>query len=248
MTAFRVVFPGPKPVLGMLHLGGDDAAARLSGAIDEARIMAGEGVDGLLVENYFGDAADVERALDRLIGLDFGPKIGINLLHDDAGAFALATRYPVSFIQIDSVAGHLPQSDDEDFACRLAGWRASVPATTVLGGVRFKYQPVLSGRTEAADVEFAVARCDALVVTSEATGQPTDLAKVERFRRRAGDTPLLIGAGMTEHNASDQLHLADGAIVGSWLKEGHRDRGKMAPAHVASFMAAVRRAREMRMT
>jgi len=248
MTAFRAIFPGPKPILGMLHLGGDEALARLSGAIDEARIMAGEGIDGLLIENYFGNAADVERVLDRLADLNLGPKLGINLLHDDAGAFTLATRYPVSFIQLDSVVGHLPPDDDEDYACRLAGWRVGAPATTVLGGVRFKYQPVLSGRTEAADVELAVTRCDALVVTSEATGQPTDLAKVERFRRVAGDTPLLIGAGMTEHNAEEQLKQADGAIIGSWLKEGHRDRGKVVPAHVASFMAAVRRARETRTT
>jgi len=32
------------------------------------------------------------------------------------------------------------------------------------------------------------------------------------------------------------------------LKDGHRDCGKVVPAHVAGFMAAVRRAREMRTT
>jgi hypothetical protein len=31
--------------------------------------MAGEGVDGLVVENYFGNAEDVERVLERLRAL-----------------------------------------------------------------------------------------------------------------------------------------------------------------------------------
>jgi len=244
MTILDGVFPTPKPILGMLHLGGDDPADRLARAIDEARIMAGEGIDGLVVENYFGDADDVERVLDRLVALNPGPRIGINLLRGNDRAFALARRYPVAFIQIDSVAGHLPPEADAGFAERLAAERAGVTAL-LFGGVRFKYQPVLSGRTEAEDLHLGAARVDALVVTSDATGQETDPAKTRRFREATGgNVPILIGAGMTEANARDQLSIADGAIVGSWLKDGHSDKGRLNPAHVARFMAAVRAARE----
>ena len=243
MTAFRGTFAARKPILGMLHLGGDTPADRLARALEEARIMAGEGLDGLVIENYFGDAEDVERVLERLVALAPGPRIGINVLHDNARAFALSRAYPVDFMQIDSVCGHLPPDQDAAFAEDLAAGRASVPAL-LLGGVRFKYQPVLSGRTEDEDLRLGAARCDALVVTSDATGQETDPAKIRRFRAAIGSTvPVIVGAGMTEANAAAQLALADGAIVGSWLKEGHVDKGRLSAAHVARFMAAVRRAR-----
>lgn len=243
MTVLSGVFDAPKPILGMLHLGGDDPADRIARAVEEARIMAGEGVDGLVVENYFGDRDDVERVLDRLLALNPGPRIGINVLRDNDRAFALARRYPVAFIQIDSVCGHLPPDQDAAFADKLAAERAGQTAL-LLGGVRFKYQPVLSGRSEAEDVRLGAGRCDALVVTSDATGQETDPAKTRRIRAAAGGAvPILIGAGMTEANAESQLAIADGAIVGSWLKEGHRDKGRVVAAHVARFMAAVRKAR-----
>lgn len=243
MTAFGRAFAVPKPVLGMLHLGGGTPADRLAGALEEARIMAGEGMDGLVVENYFGDADDVERALERLLALNLGPAIGINVLRDNKRAFALARSHPIAFIQIDSVCGHLPPNQDAAFAADLAGDRAGLEAL-LFGGVRFKYQPVQSGRPEDEDVRLGAARCDALVVTSDATGQETDPAKLRRFRAATGGrVPILIGAGMTEGNAASQLALADGAIVGSWLKEGHVDKGRVMVAHVAQFMAAVRRAR-----
>lgn len=243
MNRLRDTFATVKPILGMLHLAGEDAAAKIAQAEEEARIMAGEGVDGLVVENYFGDADDVERVLDRLSGLGLGTKIGVNVLRDDKRAFALARQYSVSFIQVDSVAGHLPPENDATFAADFAARRASVPAL-LLGGVRFKYQPVLSGRPEEEDVRLGARRCDGLVVTSDATGQPTDMDKVARFRAAAGvGVPLLIGAGLTETNAAEQLSHADGAIVGSWFKHDHKDTGRVEAAHVARLMRAVRSVR-----
>ncbi|MGX5720944.1 BtpA/SgcQ family protein [Shinella zoogloeoides] len=243
MSRLSETFATVKPILGMLHLAGENPAAKLAQAEEEARIMAGEGVNGLVVENYFGDADDVERVLDRLSGLDLGAKIGVNVLRDDTRAFALARQYPVSFIQVDSVAGHLSPEDDAAFAADFAARRASVSAL-LLGGVRFKYQPVLSGRPEEEDVRLGAQRCDGLVVTSDATGQPTDMHKVARFRAAAGGTvPLLIGAGLTETNAVEQLAHADGAIVGSWFKHDHKDTGRVEASHVARLMRAVRLAR-----
>lgn len=242
MITFSATFAAPKPILGMLHLGGVTPGDRLVQALEEARTMAGEGIDGLVVENYFGDADDVERVLDRLLALNLGPRVGVNVLRDNDRAFALARAYPVGFLQIDSVCGHLPPDQDAGFARDLAADRAGV-AALLFGGVRFKYQPVLSGRSEDEDVRLGAARCDALVVTSDATGQETDSAKIHRFRAATGGrTPLLIGAGMTEANVDAKLALADGAIDGSRFKEGHVDKGRMVAAHVAGFMAAVRRA------
>ena len=55
-------------------------------------------------------------------------------------AVELAKKYGASFIQLDSVAGHLTPEDDAVFGESIAKWRAGYDGF-VIGGVRFKYQP-----------------------------------------------------------------------------------------------------------
>jgi predicted TIM-barrel enzyme len=222
----------------MLHLGGNTRAERLDRVKYETQAYVEGGIDGVIVENYFGDYDDVAAALDWLD--DNRPAntiIGLNTLDNDALAFELAASHPIDFVQLDGVAGHLSPNDDPDFAQQLAVWRAS---SLVFGGVRFKYQPVLSGNDEATDVAIGATRCDALVVTASKTGEETDVAKVLRFREVVGkDYPLLIGAGLTAENAATGLAVADGAIVGSYLKDTHEAKGIVSPANVQKLMSAV---------
>lgn len=240
MTGFRRLFPTGKPVLGMLHLGGETPAERIATALQEARIMDAAGFDGVIVENYFGDIADVEAVLQSLRGERLRCRVGINILGNTEMAFVLADRYRVDFIQVDSVSGHLPTDEDAAYGRRLTELRAGCDAV-LLGGVRFKYMPVRSGRSEADDLRIGMSRCDAIVVTSDATGQPTDMDKVRRFRDALGpDTPLLIGAGLTPENVADRFSVADGGIVGSWLKDNHQDNGRISPQHVEIFLDSTR--------
>ena len=96
-------------------------------------------------------------------------------------------------------------------------------------------------------MELALKRCDAIVVTGAGTGLDTGLEKIRTFGRLiAGRAPLIVGAGLTAETAATQLALADGAIVGSYFKEGHNAENELCPAHVADFMAAVRQARVTR--
>lgn len=240
MSRFKDLFPTGKPVLGMLHLGGETPAERIATALQEARIMDAAGFDGVIVENYFGDIADVEAVLQSLADESLRCRVGINILGNTEMAFVLADRYRVDFIQVDSVSGHLPPDEDAAYARRLTELRAGCDAV-LLGGVRFKYMPVRSGRTEAEDLRIGITRCDAIVVTSDATGQPTDMDKVRRFRDALGPvTPLLIGAGLTPENVADRFSAADGGIVGSWLKDNHQDNGRISPKHVKIFLDSAR--------
>ena len=237
--ARTAVFKVRKPILGMVHLSGDDAADRLQIARDEIATMAGEGMDGVIVENYFGDKSDVRRVLEWACAKQTDVLIGLNVLGDDNMAFDLAAEFSLQFIQIDSVCGHLNATDDVDFAASLAPRRAAFEGK-LLGGVRFKYQPVNSGRTEHEDVLLGAGRADALVVTGEGTGVETDLAKLRRFRAVLGaNYPLFIGAGLTADNARAQLAEADGAIVGSYLKDTFKDTGRVCKDHVQRLMGIV---------
>lgn len=234
MTQFTDVFKDQKIMLGMLHLSGADRVREF--ALEEAKILAGEGFDGVIVENYFGTVFDVASVVSDLRDADLGIKIGVNVLGNDDIAFSLAQAYQLDFIQMDSVAGHLKPHADAAFEKVLSGRRSRTGAA-LLGGVRFKYQPVASGRSEAEDVRIGAERCDAIVVTSEGTGIETSTEKTERFRDAApAGFPLIVGAGLTARNLAPQMANARGGIVGSWLKDGHVDAGVMSPQNVRAFM------------
>jgi len=239
-TDFRTVFPSGRAGFAMLHLKGEDRADRLDRARREIEIYASSGLDAFIVENYFGDVDDVVSVLDHLRETRPDAVFGINILRDDWRAFELAREYGAAFLQLDSVAGHLVPDEDAAFAERLAAERGATSAL-VFGGVRFKYQPVLSGRSVQEDLQLGAARCDAIVVTGEGTGLITPAEKTAEFRAVVGDAfPLIVGAGVTPENVAAQLALADGVIVGSALKDTLADTGDVSAENVAGFVAALR--------
>lgn len=240
---YRELFGSRKPVMAMLHLKGNPEEDMLRRAKEEALCYLENGVEALLVENYFGSALDCEMVLAWL--QEEHPQViyGVNILSDYAKAFEMAERYNARFIQIDSVSGHLNPKDDLAFAAALNEYRSHSHAA-VLGGVRFKYQPVNSGRTLREDLLMGSERCDAIVVTGEGTGKVTPIEKVLQFREILGDFPLVMGAGVTPATLRETLTHCDGAIVGSYFKEGHRDFGDVYAPYVADFMAEKRRCEE----
>ncbi|MEI2620388.1 MAG: BtpA/SgcQ family protein [Candidatus Nanopelagicales bacterium] len=105
-----------KPILAMLHLKGEDPRDVLNRAMQETDILVSNGVDALVVENYFGSRADVETVLATLAAESLPVPYGINVLDDGPASFALADTYGAAFVQMDSVAGHLPADQDPGFA------------------------------------------------------------------------------------------------------------------------------------
>jgi len=236
---FARVFAVHKPILGMLHLKGDDRADIVARALREAETLVSNGIDGLVVEDYFGSAQDVEAVLERLARTPPGVPYGVNVLDDGPASLALADRYGAHFVQMDSVAGHLSDADDTVFAAELARLRER-SSVLLLGGVRFKYQPVLSGRAVGVDLQTATGRCDAVVVTGPGTGVETSVAKVREFRDALGPVfPLVVGAGLTADNCADTLAIADAAIVGSSLKDTLAADGDVSGPLVAELMRTV---------
>jgi hypothetical protein len=79
---------------------------------------------------------------------------------------------------------------------------------------------------------------DALVVSGAATGEPTPLADVERVRAAVPDRPILVGSGVTPGTVKGLLAVADGAIVGTWVKRDGRTTAPVDPARVAAVARA----------
>ena len=240
LNKLQAAFDSTNPVFAMLHLKGEGTASKLETAKREIEALWAGGVDAVIVENYFGSVDDVVVVCDYLRTSAPEVTFGINVLNDDWHAFELANEYGARFIQLDSVAGHLDPAQDADFAARLADERAA-SKTLVLGGVRFKYQPYLSGRTLEEDLLLGAARADAIVVTGEGTGKETPLEKTAEFRRIIGaGYPLVVGAGVTVENCRAQLENANAVIVGSYLKDTYQDTGDVDAAHVREFVTAIR--------
>ncbi|MDO4470815.1 MAG: BtpA/SgcQ family protein, partial [Bacillota bacterium] len=239
----KEIFGTNKPIIGMLHLKGESDSEIISIADKELNILLENKVDGVLVENYFGSPNQAELVLKYVSETYPDICYGINLLHDDDMAFELAQKYHAKFIQLDSVSGHLSLEDDKKFGEFISEVRRKCDSF-ILGGVRFKYQPYKSGRRLEEDLIIGMDRCDAIVVTGDATGHETDLSKIRNFREIIGGFPLFIGAGMTPENAVKQMGIADGAIVGSYFKDTYKDTGNVSGSHVKRFMDEIIMVRE----
>lgn len=240
LMKFEQLFGNKKPVMAMLHLKADEKMSMLERAQAEARCYLENGVEALVVENYFGSADDCEAVLAWLQKEYPQAIYGVNILDSYERAFELADRYNARFIQIDSVCGHLKPEADMRYAEKLNALRRQSGAV-LLGGVRFKYQPVRSGRTDEEDLQLGMQRCDAIVVTGEGTGMVTPMEKVRQFRKAIGEFPLIMGAGVTPEAMGDTFAYCDGVIVGSYFKENHKDFCDVYPPYVEAFMAQKRR-------
>jgi predicted TIM-barrel enzyme len=239
-SRFLDSFSNPIPVLAMLHLKGDTEAEKFDRARREIEILWESGVDSIIVENYYGTTDDVIAVCEWLSTQAPDVVFGINILRDDTAAFDLATRFGARFVQLDSVAGHLTVDHDEAFGQWLNDARAAADFF-VLGGVRFKYQAYLSGRSLEEDLRLGASRCDAIVVTGDGTGLQTPTSKTHEFRSIVGaEFPLVIGAGVTPASCGTDLADANAVIVGSYLKDTFVDTGDVDRDHAREFVRAIR--------
>ncbi len=242
MSRFQSLF-GIKPVIGMIHLSGGEST-RIERALEELTIYEEQGINGAIIENYHGSDQDVATVLDIVSKRRTRLILGVNILPNEFDlAFTLAKRYGAGFIQIDYVAGRYSGGEEIDVA-DYQEKRRSFQDILVLGGVWPKYYAPIEGSNLEDDVREGIQRADALVVTGEGTGKETPLEKIKSFRRVAGDQfPLIVGAGATPTNIVDALQIADGVIVGSYLKRDEITRYPVDRQRVQEFMIAVARAR-----
>lgn len=240
---FMDQFNTKKAIIGMLHLKGineDDIFDRMKKELD---IYINSGINCVIIENYFGTYKSLKKGLDYLEKDNLPIPYGVNCLNVDQIGFDLAKEYNANFIQLDSVIGHVKPRDEETLDAFFAKNIKDYPGY-ILGGVRFKYQPVLSANTTEFDLKLSKSRCDAVCVTSDATGQETPLDKIKLFRSSLEDFPLIIGAGVTPQNMEKQFQLADGAIIGSYFKKDHLAENEIDSNNVLEVIKTANRIRE----
>ena len=241
-------FGTASPVVGMVHLpplpgapGFDgDRGAITERAVADARALEAGGVDAVLVEN-FGDApfhpedvpkhtvADVS-VLARAVVETVDVPVGVNVLRNDAdAALSAAAAAGGSFVRVNVHVGAsvTDQGVLEGRAFETMRARDRLAAdVAVLADVDVKHATPLGGRPFAERVADVVERglADGVVVSGTGTGRPADDDAVAAVRETLADvapsTPLFVGSGVTSESIAETLSDADGAIVGTALKEG----------------------------
>ena len=251
-------------LFGMVHLGplpgspgyGGDFEGVLAAAADDAKLLGAAGFDAVMVEN-FGDApffaddvpkvtiAAMTRAVAAVRSAAAVP-VGVNVLRNDAlGALAVAAATGASFVRVNVLSGtmHTDQGTITGKAAEVARARQSIaPGVLVLADVMVKHATPPPGLTleQAAGDTAARGGADALIVTGSGTGRAANLDDLRSVRAAAPGTPLLAGSGVDAGNVAAVLAVADGAIVGTSIKEGGATTGRVDPARAAELVAAAR--------
>jgi membrane complex biogenesis BtpA family protein len=264
MNRSRDIFRAAKPLIGVLHLpplpgspdfGGDMSAIR-DRAIREAVMLAEAGYDGLIVEN-FGDlpfpkdrvGPETVAAMALVAGAvkaSVDLPVGVNVLRNDfTSALGVAAVCGCEFIRVNVLVGAYvtPEGVIEGRPAEVLRLRRRMaPETLIFADVCVKHARPLAATTIDEDAMDAVERgkADCLIVTGARTGGPASAEDVRVVKTRLGqdnpEVPVLVGSGITESNAREMLGLADGVIVGSYIRKMGRAGNEIEPARAARLL------------
>lgn len=245
--ALERLFPRRKPLIGTVHLeplpgapqyDGQSMRAIVDRAVADALRYVEGGIDGVIVENE-GDIpflkpefvgpetvaamAVVTAAVVEAVSVPVGV---LCLANATVQSLAIAKAAGARFVRANQWANAYIANEGfvEGSAATALRFRAQIHArdVVVLADVHVKHgsHSIVADRDIAQqthDVEAFGA--DVLIATGRRTGDPTREAEVTEIAD-AASRPVIVGSGLDSSNAGSLLRIADGAIVGSAMKEG----------------------------
>lgn len=229
-----------RPLVGVVHLPpsltyaafpGHEAA--LAAIRDDVSALERGGADGVLVENdadkphvltvskaivaWLTVAALEARAATRL-------PVGIGVQRIDWEAtLAIAAAARLSFVRLDVFVDCVRMLGEQVSVepAEVRALRAALGARDVAlwTDVHVKHAELLSGGTLADAARRAVSEgSDAVLVTSERTGEPPSHADLDAACDAVGRARVVVGSGLTARNAAGLAARAGAAVVGTALK------------------------------
>lgn len=265
-NALSELFEERKPVIGVIHLPALPGAPRYDGtpprelyaaAAADAKVLTEGGVDGIMVENA-GDmpfarpedigpetvaavtaaCMEVRSVTDLPIGITCvanGVIPGLAIAKATGARWVRANQWVNAYVANEGLLnGPAPAA---------LRFRHAIAATDVkiLADVHVKFgaHAITGDRTvteQATDAEWFDA--DVLIATGTRTGSPTQPDEVVQVR--AGThLPVIVGSGLDPDQVDTLFAVADGAIVGQWLKYDAHWWNPVDPARVERLMSAV---------
>ena len=263
MQGINCLFCHTKPIIGVVHLlpllGSPGQTAPLSDirarAFADAKALIDNAIDGIIVENYgdvpfFPDRVEAHTVAAMAIITnelrDRHPKtpIGVNVLRNDANsALAIAAVANADFIRINVHIGAMltDQGVIQGKAHDTVRYRSAIKSDVkIFADVAVKHAVPIGQFNLASIAQDTYYRglADALIVTGEATGEPTDLKQLKTVREAVPQAKAFVGSGVTIDNVAETLQCADGVIVGTSIKRDGVATNEVDPDRVQALIKA----------
>jgi len=270
LKSLKEIFEVEKPIIGMVHLmplpgspgyGGYGMGAIINQALRDANALVEGGIDGIIVENmwdlpyYVGNEVPPEEIAAQTVAAKHviravSVPVGINVIHNGGRVtLSIASAVGAKFIRVCAYTGALVWDTgefDHGVAADLMRFRKNLGAESVkiFTDVCKKHAVMFPGidfETHVTWTDFYLA--DAIIVTGKMTGLPAKIEEVKKAKEISPKCPVLVGSGTTKDNIARFLMYADGAIVGTSLKENGVAQNQVSVQRVKEYMRAVRSAR-----
>lgn len=267
-NALTELFSVTKPVIGVIHLKPLPGAPRYDGeslrdiyksAVADAKTLAAGGIDGIIVEN----AGDLPFSRPEHIGPEtvagltaacmevrsaVDTPIGITCVANGAiPGLAIAKAVGAKWVRVNQWVNAYVANEGfiNGPAAEAMRFRSAIDAKSVKifadVHVKFGAHAITADRSiseQATDAEWFDA--DVLIATGSRTGSPTQPEEVSEVRMGT-NLPVIVGSGFDPSQAFSLLNVADGAIVGQWLKKDGLWWNPVDGERVAKLMAAVKK-------
>lgn len=212
-----------------------DYQAIIDRAVHDALTLSKAGVDALIVENM-GDtpfSALLNKAQTAaLTAAVFAVKqavqipVGVDAAFNDCEAgLAIASVTGASFIRVPVFNDTVLFSDGLIYPCakKCMEYRKALGREDIkiLADVQVKHAHMLLPHItiEQSAREAADLGADGIIITGTQIGEETPIDLIKRVKQVVS-IPAFAGSGVNAGNIREQLKIADGAIIGSSLKEG----------------------------
>lgn len=243
MNIKEVIACNKKFVIGMVHclplpgtVGfGGDCEKITDQAVQDAVTLEKAGVDAIIVENMGDDpfaalldtpqvvalavaAAKVKEAVQIPVGVDAA-------FNDCVAALSIAKMTGCEFVRVpvfvDTVEFYGGFIEPCARLCMQTRKNLDAQNIMVLADVQVKHTNMVLPHVTVESSAKAAAACgaDAIIVTGSAIGVETPIEMIQKVKKVV-NIPVIAGSGIKPNNINEQLRIADGAIVGSSLKEG----------------------------
>lgn len=268
--ALAALFPASKPIIGVVHLPALPGAPQYKGTpvrelyaigVRDALALARGGVDGIIIENG-GDwpysrpedigpatvagltaaASAIREAVDVPLGI-------ICVANAALPSLAVAKAIGASFVRVNQWANAYVSNEGllSGDAANALRFRAAIGGEDIriLADVHVKFgaHAITADRSigeQARDAEWLGA--DVLIASGQRTGDPTPVGEVREVK--AGTSlPVIIGSGVSPEQVPSLFEVADGAIVGQWMKHDGKWWNAVDQARVERLMAEVSKLR-----
>ncbi|MCR4434824.1 MAG: BtpA/SgcQ family protein [Clostridiales bacterium] len=243
MSGSDFIERGRQFVIGMVHclpLPGmpgfcGDMKKVIDQAVHDAITLEQSGMDAIIVENMgdnpFGVVLDTEQSCAlAVVSANVAQKVKIPIgidaaMNDYKTSFSIAKAIDGAFVRIPVFVDTVEFFGGIIRPCAREAmiFRKNLQAENIkiLADIQVKHTHMVLPHVSIEDSAKAAESCgaDGIIVTGTHMGVETPIEIIQRVRK-VTRLPLIAGSGVKTTNIKEQLSIADGAIVGSSLKEG----------------------------